>query len=207
DGVRGFYPGGVSVTSEAQLDRELDRASKLGVDFFKTYVRLPDRLQKRVVDYAHAHGKPVTSHELYPAVAFGIDGVEHLRGTSRRGDSPKASAANRAYQHVIDLIAKAGRTTPPTMGIAGAFEAQMTGDQSLLYDQRLGLFPLSVVSRLTDLATAEPNRALDARIKPYEATLKAIASAGGRIIAGTAAPIDPYALGLPPQPPAAAHPD
>jgi len=30
---------------------------------------------------------PVTSHELYPAVAFGADGVEHIRGTSRRGYS------------------------------------------------------------------------------------------------------------------------
>ncbi len=52
--------------SDEQLDRELDRASTLGVDFFKTYVRLPDRLQKRIVDYAHAQDRPVTSHELYP---------------------------------------------------------------------------------------------------------------------------------------------
>ena len=92
DGARVYYPGGVSVTSDEQLDRELDRASALGVDFFKTYVRLPDRLQKRIVDFAHAQNKPVTSHELYPAVAFGIDGVEHLSGTSRRGYSPKLSA-------------------------------------------------------------------------------------------------------------------
>lgn len=85
DGARSYYPGGVAITSDAQLDQELERASALGVDFFKTYVRLPDRLQKRVVEYAHALDKPVTSHELYPAVAFGIDGVEHLRGTSRLG--------------------------------------------------------------------------------------------------------------------------
>ena len=196
DGVRIYYAGGVAVTSDVQVDRELERATALGVDFFKTYVRLPDRLQKRVVDYAHAHGRPVTSHELYPAVAFGIDGVEHLRGTSRRGYSPKLSTANRAYKDVIDLIARSGMTITPTIGIQGAFEAQMTGDQSLLFDPRLALYPLPIVSRLTDLAAASPTPALETRVKPYEETLKAIASAGGRIIAGTDAPIDPYGLGF-----------
>ena len=89
DGARVYYPGGVSVTSDEQLERELDRASTLGIDFFKTYVRLPDRLQKQIVEFAHAQNRPVTSHELYPAVAYGIDGIEHLGGTSRRGYSPK----------------------------------------------------------------------------------------------------------------------
>jgi Tol biopolymer transport system component/imidazolonepropionase-like amidohydrolase len=196
DGVRVYYPGGVSVTSNAQLDQELDRASTLDVDFFKTYVRLPDRMQKRVVDYAHARGKPVTSHELYPAVAFGIDGVEHLRGTSRRGYSPKLSATNRAYKDVIDLIAKSGITLTPTIGIQGGFDARETGDKSLLFDERLSLFPLAVVSRLTDLAAARPNPALDLAVKPYETTLKAIFTAGGTIIAGTDSPIVPYGLGL-----------
>jgi Tol biopolymer transport system component/imidazolonepropionase-like amidohydrolase len=196
DGARVYYPGGVSVTSEAQLDREFDRAQALGMDFFKTYVRLPDRLQKRVVDLAHAAGKPVTSHELFPAVTFGIDGVEHLRGTSRRGYSPKASATNRAYADVIEGIARSGITITPTIGIQGAFAARTTGDSTLLYDERLSLFPRSVVSRLTDLAAAREDRALDARIAGYEETLRAIAAAGGRIVAGTDAPIDPYGLGL-----------
>jgi Tol biopolymer transport system component len=196
DGARVYYPGGVAVTSDAQLDEELDRASKLGVDFFKTYVRLPDRMQKRVVDYAHAQGKTVTSHELYPAVAFGIDGVEHLQGTSRRGYSPKLSAMGRAYKDVVDLIAKSGVTLTPTIGIQRGFDARETGDKSLLFDQRLALFPTSVVSRLTELATHPPDPLLDALVKPYEIDLKAIFSAGGKIIAGTDSPIVPYGLGL-----------
>ena len=89
----------------------------------------PIGLQKRIVDYAHAQGKPVTSHEIYPAVAFGIDGVEHLRGTSRRGYSPKLSSTNRAYQDVIDLLAKSGVTLTPTIGIQGAFRARATRRQ------------------------------------------------------------------------------
>jgi Tol biopolymer transport system component/imidazolonepropionase-like amidohydrolase len=196
DGARVYYPGGISITSDAQLDRELDRAQALDVDLFKTYVRLPDRYQRRIVDYAHALGKPVTSHELMPAAAFGVDGVEHLRGTSRRGYSPKASAANRAYRDVIDVIARSGMTLTPTIGIQGGFEARMNGDTSLLFDPRLSLMPLPVVSRLTTLASAQANPALDQRIKAYEATIKAVATGGGRILAGTDAPIDPYGLSL-----------
>jgi len=196
DGARVYYPGGVSVTSDEQLDRELDRAAALGVDFFKTYVRLPDRLQKRIVDFAHTQNKPVTSHELYPAVAFGIDGIEHLSGTSRRGYSPKHSPTGRAYRDVIDLIAKSGVTLTPTIGIIGAFRAREDGDKTLLYDPRLALFPLQTVAQLTDMAATRPDTARDLAIKPYEATLKAIVAGGGTILAGTDSPIVPYGLGL-----------
>lgn len=196
DGTRVFYPGGVSVTTEEEVDRAFERAQALGMDFFKTYVRLPDRLQKRVVDLAHAAGKPVTSHELFPAVEFGIDGVEHLRGTSRRGYSPKASATNRAYKDVTDVLARSGMTLTPTIGIQGAFVARTTGDRTLLFDQRLALFPTTVVSRLAELANGRPDPALDARITGYEETIRTIAANGGRIVAGTDAPIDPYGLGL-----------
>ncbi|MCU1383376.1 MAG: hypothetical protein JWL71_2073 [Acidobacteria bacterium] len=196
DGARAYYPGGVSVTSDEQLERELDRAAALNVDFFKTYVRLPDRFQKRVVDFAHAQSRPVTSHELYPAVAFGIDGVEHLGGTSRRGYSPKHSSLGRAYQDVVDLIAKSGVTLTPTIGIMGAFNARATGDRSLLFDRRLALFPLPIVAQLTEMAATRPDPARDAAIRPYEATLKAIVVGGGIVIAGTDAPIVPYGLGL-----------
>src|SRR5262252_1717465 len=196
DGVRSFYPGGVAITSDAQLEQELDRASALDVDFFKTYVRLPDRFQKRVIEYAHAHDKPVTSHELYPAVAFGIDGIEHLVGTSRRGYSPKQSARGRVYKDVVDLIAKSGVTLTPTMVLQGAYRARMTGDKSVLFDPRLALFPLSLVATLSDLANARPSPALDAFVRPYGVNLRTIAGAGGRIVAGTDSPIVPYGLGL-----------
>jgi imidazolonepropionase-like amidohydrolase len=153
-------------------------------------------MQKRIVDYAHEQGKPVTSHEIYPAIAFGIDGVEHLRGTSRRGYSPKLSGTNRAYKDVIDLLTKSGVTLTPTIGIQGAFQARATGDKALLYDRRLSLFPLPVVATLADLAGAPPNPALDLAVKPYEAMVKAVFAAGGKILAGTDSPLVPYGLGL-----------
>ncbi len=196
DGARMYYPGGVAITSNEQLAQELDRASTLGVDFFKTYVRLPDRFQKGVVDFAHALNKPVTSHEIYPAIAFGIDGVEHLSSTSRRGYTPKRSATGRTYQDVIDLLTKSGVTLTPTIGIYGAFNARETGDRTLLFDPRLALYPLSLVSQLTEMATARPDPALEQAIKSYEVMLKAVSAGGGKIIAGTDSPIVPYGLGL-----------
>jgi Tol biopolymer transport system component/imidazolonepropionase-like amidohydrolase len=196
DGARVYYPGGISVTSDEQLDAALDRAGALGVDFFKTYVRLPDRLQKRVVDFAHALNKPVTSHELFPAVAFGVDGIEHLSGTSRRGFSPKLSATGRAYQDVVDLIAKSGVTLTPTIGIMGAFLAREAGDRTVVTDPRLSLFPLPTVAQITEMAAMHPDPQRDRALLPYEATLKAVAAGGGTILAGTDSPIIPYALGL-----------
>jgi hypothetical protein len=85
DGTRIYYPGGSSVADGAQLTARFARVQQLDFDFVKTYVRLPDLLQKQVIDEAHRLGLPVTSHEIYPAVAYGVDGVEHIRGTSRRG--------------------------------------------------------------------------------------------------------------------------
>ena len=82
-----------------------------------------------MIDFAHANGLPVTSHEIYPAVASGADGVEHIRGTSRRGYSPKVSALNRSYQDVVDLLTASKMTITPTIGIsAGTFPLMLARD-------------------------------------------------------------------------------
>jgi imidazolonepropionase-like amidohydrolase len=78
----------------------------------------------------------------------------------------------------------------------GGFRARATGDRTLLLDPRLALFPLPVVSLLTDMATGRAAPELGAAMTPYEAALKAIAAGGGKIIAGTDSPIVPYGLGL-----------
>ena len=119
DGTRIYYPGGVALDGGARVDALLERATALRFDFIKTYVRLPDLLQKRVIEGAHRAGMPVTSHEIYPAVAYGADGVEHIRGTSRRGFSPKMSELRRSYQDVIQLLTASGMTITPTIGIQG----------------------------------------------------------------------------------------
>ncbi len=154
DGSRIYYAGGVPLAGGGQLPQELQKATQLGYDLIKTYVRLDDRLQKQVIDFAHANGLPVTSHEIYPAVASGADGVEHIRGTSRRGYSPKVSQLNRSYQDVVDLLTASKMTITPTIGItAGTFPLMLARDPSRLDDVRFRtLFPASVVSDMDRLS-------------------------------------------------------
>jgi imidazolonepropionase-like amidohydrolase len=198
DGTRIYYPGGTTIDGGAQLTEQLERAGRLQYDLMKTYVRLPDLLQKRVVEEAHRRGLPVTSHELYPAVAFGADGVEHLRGTSRRGYSPKQSQLDRSYGDVIALIAASGMTITPTIGIQGGFQLQTITDHSWLDDPRMALYPPSALAGSRALV-AQPHseRELEQRsalVKATESTVYNIVQAGGHVTAGTDAPINPYGL-------------
>jgi imidazolonepropionase-like amidohydrolase len=200
DGARIYYSGGVAVNSAAQLQLELDRAVSLDYDLFKTYVRLPDELQKHVIAFAHQHGAPVTSHEIYPAVASGADGVEHVRGTSRRGYSPKVTALNYTYRDVIDLLTASKMTITPTLGIQGWFPLVLARDPSRIDDPRFRtLFPSWIVDEMDRLAKSgrpDERAAREAGLKPYGETVVKIVRGGGRVLAGTDSPIFPYALAL-----------
>ncbi|HYE89174.1 MAG TPA: LpqB family beta-propeller domain-containing protein [Vicinamibacterales bacterium] len=199
DGSRIYYAGGVPLASGGQLAAELLKTTELGYDLIKTYVRLDDRLQKQVIDFAHANGMPVTSHEIYPAVAAGADGVEHIRGTSRRGYSPKVSALNRSYQDVVDLLTASKMTVTPTIGItAGAFPLALARDPSRLDDVRFRtLFPPSVVRAMEQQAKNIPAASFEsmaAAVRPLGDTVRRVVKGGGIVIAGTDSPIFPYGL-------------
>lgn len=201
DGTRIYYPGGVALDSGALVERYLDRAQALGFDFVKTYVRLPDLIQQRIIERAHQAGLPVTSHEIYPAVAFGADGVEHIRGTSRRGFSPKMSETRQSYQDVVDLLASSGMTITPTIGIQGGHQVLTLRDGAWLEDERLArLFPASALEPSKALRTRPPNppelAAREALVVPQERFVARVVKAGGRVIAGTDSPINPYAMSL-----------
>ena len=202
DGSRIYYAGGVPLAGGGQLPQELEKTTQLGYDLIKTYVRLDDRLQKQVIDFAHANGLPVTSHEIYPAVASGADGVEHIRGTSRRGYSPKVTALYRSYQDVIDLLTASKMTITPTIGISGgAFALQLAKDPSLIDDPRFGaLFPAPVVNSMQQMLAGSrktPAAELDAlnrAIAPMGDLVRRVVKGGGVVIAGTDSPIFPYAI-------------
>jgi Tol biopolymer transport system component/imidazolonepropionase-like amidohydrolase len=201
DGTRIYYPGGTSLSDSGQVPLELQHAKDFGYDFIKTYVRLPDLMQKRIIEAAHAMGMPVTSHELYPAVAYGADGVEHIRGTSRRGYSPKLSLLARSYQDVIDLLTASKMTLTPTIGIQGGFRLQTLRDASWLADPRMqALYPRSVIDRWrADTRTPASTEALDEAqrlVTPQEHTVFRVVRGGGLVTAGTDAPINPYGLSL-----------
>ena len=201
DGTRIYYPGGVALDGGALVDAQLARAEALGFDFIKTYVRLPDLLQKRIIEGAHRAGMPVTSHEIYPAVAYGADGVEHIRGTSRRGFTPKSSELRRSYQDVVQLLTASGMTLTPTIVIQGGFQLLTLGDGAWLDDPRIArLFPASA-SEAGRALRAKPVTARDladraALVTPQEKLVADVVRGGGRVIAGTDSPINPYGLAL-----------
>src|SRR5262249_43444344 len=70
---RVYYKMGIALSSPAHLEMELQRGKALQYDLFKSYVRLPDPLQKRAVEFAHGVGVPVATHEIYPAAFVGVD--------------------------------------------------------------------------------------------------------------------------------------
>jgi Tol biopolymer transport system component/imidazolonepropionase-like amidohydrolase len=201
DGTRIYYPGGTSLDESGQLPLQLQHAATFAFDFVKTYVRLPDLMQKRVIEEAHRMGMPVTSHELYPAVAYGADGVEHIRGTSRRGYSPKITALSRSYRDVIDLLTASTMTLTPTIGIQGGFRLQTLRDASWIDDRRIQtLYPPSVPERwraqTRTPASPETLEEAERLVKPQERTVYTVVKGGGRVTAGTDAPINPYGLSL-----------
>src|SRR5262249_874647 len=189
DGTRVYYPGGTSLDGGAEVAEQLRRAKRLNYDFIKTYVRLPDLVQARVIEEAHRMGMPVTSHELYPAVAFGADGVEHIRGTSRRGYSPKVTALKRTYGAGIELLAGSKMTLTPTVGIQGGFQLQTLRDASWLDDPRMKLYPPNTLHSARALL-AQPHRPAEIEeratlARRLEETVFKVVRAGGRVTAGT----------------------
>ena len=200
DGTRIYYSGGVALDGGADIDAYVSRAQLMGFDLIKTYVRLPDLLQRRVIAAAHRAGMPVTSHELYPAVAFGADGVEHVRGTSRRGFNPKMSETRRSYRDVSDLLIASGMTLTPTIGIQGGHQVLTLRDGSWLEDERLRrLAPDSLEASLTlrkAPADAADRAAREALVVPQEQLVRTLVRGGGRVLAGTDSPINPYGMSL-----------
>ena len=101
---RVYYKMGIAISSVAQFEMELQRAKVLQHDLIKSYVRLPDLQQKRMVEFAHSIGVPVATHEIYPAAFVGVDNTEHTSATSRRGYSPKMATLQRAYEDVDPAV-------------------------------------------------------------------------------------------------------
>ena len=147
---RTYYKMAVAVSSVSHLEMELRRAEILRHDLIKSYVRMPDLQQRRIVEFAHGIGVPAASHEVFPASYSGIDGTEHTIGTSRRGYSPKLATLLRSYEDVTQLFAKSGMTLTPTLALSGATTRSMLArDSALRTDARFGLYP----SWLSDQAT------------------------------------------------------
>ena len=147
---RVYYNMAVAVSSPAHLELEMQRAKVLGHDLLKSYVRMPDLMQKRMIEFAHAAGIPVSSHEISPASLSGIDMTEHVGATSRRGFSPKQATLQMTYSDVIDLFAKAQMPITPTFALSGGgLRMAIERDSMLRTDPRFGLYPEWLAAQAT----------------------------------------------------------
>ena len=195
DGNRVYYTVAEGVTSDAHLERVLDRAERLKLDLIKTYVRLPDRWQKRVVEFAHGIGIPTSSHELFPAAAHGMDHVEHIGGTSRRGFAPKVSGMGRSYNDVTRLISESGMGITPTAVLPG-YTTVVDLQPDLLQTDQFNKF----YGESGRLAAANLTRMFGAAAKGIaEANgqlLRDLAESDALMVTGTDSPFVPYGAGL-----------
>jgi Tol biopolymer transport system component len=182
---RVYYKMGIAISSYAHFEMELQRAKTLQYDMLKSYVRLPDLPQKRMVEFAHSIGIPVATHEIFPASFVGVDNTEHTGATSRRGYSPKMATMQRAYEDVIQLFGKSGRYLTPTM--FGSGRQVFEKDPSLKDDPRFKLYPEWMQQQTAQMANpAAPNLAVDP--SGNGKMVMDVMHAGAVIVAGTDTP-------------------
>lgn len=132
EGARVSYGVSETIGTEEMAEKAVRLSSDLQLNLLKSYVRQDYSVQQRIIDLAHASGIPVTSHELYPSVAYGVDQMEHFGATSRRGYSLKSSRLNYSYQDVIELIVKSGVVVTPTLAMGERPGRDMTPQMSTL---------------------------------------------------------------------------
>ena len=183
---RVYYKMGVAISSVAHLEMELQRAKVLQHDLIKSYVRLPDLQQKRMVEFAHSIGVPVATHEIFPAALVGVDNTEHTAATSRRGYSPKQSPNQRAYEDVVQLFGQSERYWCPMMsggGVRRLFEAA----PALRQDPRFALYPQWMQNQVRNPGQGgNPGGGADS--PGNDQMLMEIFKAGGKVVAGTDTP-------------------
>ena len=200
DGSKIYYALANSISDSTQLEKELVFAKEMGYDLVKTYVRLPDVDQKKFVVKAHELGLPVYSHELYPAVTYGADGVEHMTGTSRRGYSLKHSVIRNSYQDVRVLLIQSGMTITPTLGLSGGIFTLWEEHPEILRQPAYRDLFSRIYRNDFESYLRERRRAgledIQQLIGNQQKFLKKLVSSGGKIIAGTDTPFLPEGWSL-----------
>jgi len=196
DGNRVNYAIPEGISSPEHLETVLRRAKLLEYDLIKTYVRLPDIMQKRVITFAHELGIPTSSHELFPAASHGMDAMEHMGATSRRGYSPVVSPLSRSYGDVVDLLAESKMNNTPTLVFTGfglTLEEQpelLKNEQFLALEGPSGVMGLRMRMQMFSSPASKQNR------ESMLSTIHSVLRGGGRITTGTDAPFFPYGFGL-----------
>ena len=187
--MRVYYKMGIAISTPAQFEMELQRAKVLQHDLIKSYVRLPDLQQRRMVEFAHGIGIPVATHEIYPAALVGVDNTEHTAATSRRGYSPKMATLQRSYDDVIQLFGKSGRIFCPMISQAGV-RRLFEREPGLKNDPRFTLYPDWIRQQVAAQPAVDPRAAafIGDPAGGSGRMVMDVMRAGGLVVAGTDTP-------------------
>jgi len=192
DGKRTVWEMGTTVSSDAEVDRQMRLAHRLDYDMIKSYVHTSEPIRERIVAGAHAIGLAVSSHEIYPAAMFGSDSAEHLDGNgSGRGYSMKASQLDIAYDDVVQILARSGMTITTTISLFVP-PADLIDRDPAIAAQRAALQPSWVRGApIMSFGGGPGGEILADNIRKSIAHLHA---AGAKIIIGTDSPFTPSGL-------------
>ena len=186
DGERIFYPTNRSIRSEAQLQREFERAQALDVDNYKTYVRLPHVQQKEVMELAHNKaGEWVASHYGLPGLMYGMDGMSHVSATSRWGYAYTRSSGGVTYDDIRKLFPAAGMWDIST---AFASTAMYSLDPKVVDDPRLATLDApwaqkAMVAISSRMAKSNPSGTSEG-LKLEDETIASLYNSGDGVLAG-----------------------
>lgn len=186
---RVYYKMGIAIASPRHLELELRRAQVLQYDLLKSYVRMTDVLQKRIVEFAHDIGVPASTHEIYPAALVGMDGSEHTSGTSRRGYSPKIGTLQQSYADVSQIFGATGTIWCPMVsrtGLARLWELE----PEMRMDPRFSLYPGWMQRQVSGQGgrLGAASQAASGEIPGTLQMVMNIQKAGGKVVAGTDSP-------------------
>lgn len=198
DGARCYFGFMRCVSSEQQLARELQRIIGLDYNLVKSYQRLPVILERSLIRHLRKAGIPMVSHYLYPAVATGLNGMEHTGGGNRLGYSRTLSAAGgRTAEDTVRLLGDSHMWVSSTL----LFANEMFVDApDLVHDRRTKvLFPWWEYERLLEKvrqAEGPGNELNRAWTQGDVDLLLRVHRAGGNVVAGTDAPLDDIGIGI-----------
>ena len=158
---RVYYKMGIAISSVAHFEMELQRAKVLQYDLLKSYVRLPDLQQKRMVEFAHSIGIPVATHEIYPGVVCRRrQHRAHLRHQPPRLLAEDGDAA--AQLRGRDPAVRQERPLPDADDVRRRRGRLFEEEPELKNDPRFKLYPEWMQQQVAQMANpAAPNLAVD----------------------------------------------
>lgn len=186
-----IYYGFMRTTeNEKVLKREMNRAKALDVDAIKTYVRLPNRLQKMANKMAHDMGLPTFSHYFYPSLAFGQSDMSHLSATQRWEFSHTTTPGNHTYRDVIKLADASGMAITNTPFGATTL---LRGHPGVVRDQRIQTlytpWQLQDIQQEATAAQTTDQSVVRQKQRRRNRTFRKLVRSGATVWAGTDEPL------------------